>query len=115
VRIVREARVLEGRFGGGREVREPDVVPMDASPFAFEVRGAERHMRMRAVPRDLVTDELGFLVAFRSEDDVEALLNDPRFGAMAMNTTHCHSQPVRRASSSASTTTTTRSRSGPSR
>jgi cytochrome P450 len=67
-------------------MREPVVVPMDQSPFAFDVPATERHERMRAQPADLLTDELGIIVGFSGEEDVEALLNDPRFGAVAMAT-----------------------------
>ena len=67
-------------------MREPAVVPMDKSPFAFDVPAAERHERMLAQSADLLTDELGIIVGFSGEEDVEALLNDPRFGAVAMAT-----------------------------
>jgi cytochrome P450 len=59
---------------------------MDKSPFAFDVPAAERHERMLAQSADLVTDESGIIVGFSGEEDVEALLNDPRFGAVAMAT-----------------------------
>jgi cytochrome P450 len=69
-----------------RETREPEVLPHDQSPFAFEVPAAERLARMRAIDADVVADESGAVVAFRGEDDVDALLNDSRFGAVAMAT-----------------------------
>jgi cytochrome P450 len=59
---------------------------LDESPFAFDVPAAERRERMRAQSADVLTDELGIIVGFSGEEDVEALLNDPRFGAVAMAT-----------------------------
>ncbi|MDP9335323.1 MAG: hypothetical protein M3Q30_18735, partial [Actinomycetota bacterium] len=59
---------------------------MDESPFAFDVPAAERRERMLAQSADVLTDELGIIVGFSGEEDVEALLNDPRFGAVAMAT-----------------------------
>jgi cytochrome P450 len=70
----------------GDAVREPKVVPMSASPFAFDVSAEERHERKLALSADLLTDESGMIVGFGGEEDVEALLNDPRFGAVAMAT-----------------------------
>jgi cytochrome P450 len=67
-------------------MREPFVVPMEESPFAFDVPATERRERMLAQSGDLLTDELGIIVGFSGEEDVEALLNDPRFGAVAMAT-----------------------------
>jgi cytochrome P450 len=67
-------------------MREPFVVPMEDSPFAFDVPATERRERMQAQSGDLLTDELGIIVGFSGEEDVEALLNDPRFGAVAMAT-----------------------------
>ncbi len=67
-------------------MREPHVVPLDESPFAFDVPAAERRERMLAQSADVLTDELGIIVGFSGEEDVEALLNDPRFGAVAMAT-----------------------------
>ena len=40
-------------------MREPSVVPMEQSPFAFDVPATERHERMLAQSGDLLTDELG--------------------------------------------------------
>ncbi len=56
---------------------------MSESPFAFDISGAEGRRRRLATSGDLLTDELGLLVSFRGEDDVDALLNDPRFSAVA--------------------------------
>ncbi len=41
---------------------------------------------MLAQSADLLTDEAGIIVGFRGEEDVETLLSDPRFGAVAMTT-----------------------------
>jgi cytochrome P450 len=71
-----------------RETREPEVLPHDQSPFALDVSAAERHERMLAVGADLIADDMGVVVAFRGEDDVDALLNDSRFGAIAMTNLH---------------------------
>ena len=57
---------------------------MSESPFALDISAAEGRRRRLAVSGDLLTDEMGLLVSFRGEDDVEALLNDPRFSAVAM-------------------------------
>lgn len=67
-------------------MREPYVVPSDESPFSFDVSALERRERMHAQSADVLTDESGHMVAFNGEEDVEALLNDPRFGAVAMTT-----------------------------
>jgi len=69
-------------------VREPYVVPLPESPFALDVHAAERRERMLAQSADVLTDESGIVVCFRGDEDVEALLNDPRFGAVAMATLH---------------------------
>jgi cytochrome P450 len=70
------------------ETREPEVLPHDQSPFALDVSAAERHERMLAVKADVIADDMGAVVAFRGEDDVDALLNDSRFGAIAMTNLH---------------------------
>jgi cytochrome P450 len=57
---------------------------MDQSPFAFDISAEEGRRRRLAISADLVTDETGLMIAFRSEADVEAALTDPRFGAVAM-------------------------------
>lgn len=74
-------------FGRERQtgaMRKPVVCPMAESPFAFDVTAEERRQRARAISADLVTDEMGLMISFGGEDDVEALLNDPRFSAVAM-------------------------------
>lgn len=65
-------------------MRQPKLLPMEQSPFDLEASGRERHERLLAVTDDVVTDENGVIVGFRGEDDVEALLTDPRFSAVAM-------------------------------
>jgi cytochrome P450 len=50
----------------------------------LDVSASERRERKRAQSADLLTDELGIIIGFSGEEDVEALLNDPRFGAVAM-------------------------------
>ena len=67
-------------------MREPFVIGMEQSPFAFDVSAALRRERMLAQSTDLLTDEAGIIVGFRGEEDVETLLGDPRFGAVAMTT-----------------------------
>jgi cytochrome P450 len=59
---------------------------LDESPFAFDASASERRQRMLAQSADVLTDEMGIIVGFSGEEDVEALLNDPRFGAVAMAT-----------------------------
>ena len=61
---------------------------MAESPYALDVSAVERRRRAEAIAADLITDETGVLVGFRGEEDVEALLNDPRFGAVAMTNLH---------------------------
>jgi hypothetical protein len=65
-------------------MREPYVVPLGESPFAFDVSASERRERRLAEAHDVWTDESQMMIAFSGEDDVETLLNDPRFGAVAM-------------------------------
>jgi cytochrome P450 len=65
-------------------MREPFVCPMDQSPFAFDISAEEGRRRRLAISSDLITDETGLMISFRSEADVEAALTDPRFGAVAM-------------------------------
>jgi hypothetical protein len=48
---------------------------MDQSPFAFDISAEEGRRRRLAISSDLVTDETGLMIAFRSEADVEAALN----------------------------------------
>jgi cytochrome P450 family 103 len=67
-------------------MREPYVFPLDESPFSPEVPPLERRRRVLAVGADVVTDELGLVVDFMSEADVDVVLNDPRFAAVGMPT-----------------------------
>ncbi len=67
-------------------VREPTLLPMSESPFDLSVSGAERHRRAERITDDVVTDETGLMVGFQRSDDVEALLTDRHFGAIAMTT-----------------------------
>lgn len=67
-------------------VREPTLLPMGESPFDLSVSGAERHRRGERITDDVVTDETGLMVGFQRSDDVEALLTDRHFGAIAMTT-----------------------------
>jgi cytochrome P450 len=67
-------------------LREPYVFPLSESPFSPEVPPLERRRRVLAVGADVVTDELGLVVDFMSEADVDAVLNDPRFAAVGMPT-----------------------------
>jgi cytochrome P450 len=68
------------------ELREPYVFPLSESPFSPDVPPLERRRRVLAVGADVVTDELGLVVDFMSEADVDAVLNDPRFAAVGMPT-----------------------------
>jgi cytochrome P450 len=54
------------------------------SPFDLSVSAAERHARSERVSDDVITDEVGMMVGFQRGDDVEALLTDRHFGAVAM-------------------------------
>jgi cytochrome P450 len=65
-------------------MREPYVVQLGESPFAFDVSASERRERRLAQAHDVWTDESQMIIAFSGEEDVETLLNDPRFGAVAM-------------------------------
>jgi cytochrome P450 len=67
-------------------MREPYVFPLSESPFSPDVPPLERRQRVLAVGADVVTDELGLVVDFMSESDVDAVLNDPRFAAVGMPT-----------------------------
>jgi cytochrome P450 len=68
----------------GRQMREPYVVPIEKSPLALDVSARERRERRLAQSSDVWTDESQMMIAFSGEGDVDALLNDPRFGAIAM-------------------------------
>ena len=48
--------------------------------------GGQRRRRVLAVGADVVTDEMGMVIDFMSEADVEGVLNDPRFAAVALLT-----------------------------
>ena len=69
-----------------KRVREPYVFPLDESPFSPDVPPLERRRRVLEVGADVVTDETGLVVDFMSEADVEGVLNDPRFAAVALPT-----------------------------
>ena len=69
-------------------MREPYVFPVAESPFSTDVPPLERRRRVLAVGAEVVTDEIGAVIDFMSEDDVEAVLNDPRFASVAMPTLH---------------------------
>jgi cytochrome P450 len=69
-------------------MREPYVFPMAESPFSPEVPPLERRRRVLEVGADVVTDEAGAVIDFMSEVDVEGVLNDPRFAAVALPTLH---------------------------
>jgi cytochrome P450 len=66
--------------------RTPHVFPLDESPFAPDISLAEGRRRLAAAEADVVTDEIGAVVGFLSEDDVDAVLTDRRFAAVAMPT-----------------------------
>jgi len=65
--------------------RPPTVLPGNLASAEYP---PERIAQLRADGHEVVTDELGFFNAFLTEDDAEALLTDPRFGAVAMATLH---------------------------
>ena len=67
-------------------MREPHVFPLDESPFSPDVPPLERRRRVLEVGADVVTDEAGLVVDFMSEADVEGVLSDPRFAAVALPT-----------------------------
>ena len=69
-------------------MREPYVFPLAESPFSTDVPPLERRRRVLAVGADVVTDEIGAVIDFMSEDDVEGVLNDPRFASVAIPTLH---------------------------
>jgi cytochrome P450 len=69
-------------------MREPYVFPMSESPFATDVTPIEQQQRVLDVGADVITDELGAVVAFMSEDDVDGILNDTRFASVALPTLH---------------------------
>lgn len=67
-------------------MREPYVFPMAESPFSTEVSPEVLRERIAAVGAEVITDEVGAVVMYMSEDDVESVLTDPRFVAVAMPT-----------------------------
>lgn len=69
-------------------MREPYVFPISESPFSPGVSHDEAEARIIACGAEVITDETGAVVAFMSEDDVEGVLNDPRFVAVALPTLH---------------------------
>jgi cytochrome P450 len=67
-------------------MREPYVFPMTESPFSSEVPPEVLRARIAEVGAEVITDEAGAVVMYMSEDDVESVLTDPRFVAVAMPT-----------------------------
>lgn len=65
--------------------REPTVLPGNLAAGDYP---PERIAQLRAEGHEVVTDELGMFVGFLTERDAEALLTDPRFGAVAMAAIH---------------------------
>ncbi len=72
--------------------RQPYVFGLDESPFDPSVPPEVRRQRVREVMErhgvDVVTDAAGMVVDFMSETDVEGVLNDTRFAAVALPTLH---------------------------
>jgi cytochrome P450 len=69
-----------------KRVREPYVFPADRSPFSPDVPPLERRRRVLEIGADVVTDETGAVIDFMSEVDVEGVLTDSRFAAVALPT-----------------------------
>ena len=67
-------------------MREPYVFRLEESPFSPDVPPLERRRRVLEVGADVVTDEAGAVIDFMSEADVEGVLTDPRFAAVALPT-----------------------------
>lgn len=67
-------------------MREPYVFPLEESPFSPDVPPLERRRRVLEAGADVVTDEHGAVIDFMSEVDVEGVLNDSRFAAVALPT-----------------------------
>jgi cytochrome P450 len=65
--------------------RQPTVLPGSLASADYP---PERLVALRAEGHEVVTDELGMVVGFLTEKDAEALLTDPRFGAVAMAAMH---------------------------
>jgi cytochrome P450 len=72
----------------GSATREAYVFAMSESPFSTDVPPEQLRQRIAEVGADVVTDEFGAVVMYLSEDDVEGVLNDPRFAAVALPTLH---------------------------
>jgi cytochrome P450 len=77
-----------GPLMSGTTMREPYVFPLGDSPFSPDVPPLQRRRRVLEVGAEVVTDEAGMVIDFMSEDDVEAVLNDPRFASVALPTLH---------------------------
>src|SRR5579871_3190466 len=69
-----------------KRMREPYVFSADQSPFSPDVPPLERRRRVLEVGADVVTDETGVVIDFMSEVDVEGVLTDSRFAAVALPT-----------------------------
>src|SRR5262245_13649191 len=69
-------------------MREPYVFSLSESPFSPDIPPLERRRRVLEVGADVVTDEIGAVIDFMSEDDVEGVLNDTRFASVALPTLH---------------------------
>jgi pimeloyl-[acyl-carrier protein] synthase len=69
-------------------MREPYVFSMHESPFSTDVPPEELRRRIAEAGADVITDEMGAVVMYLSEDDVDGVLNDPRFAAVALPTLH---------------------------
>jgi len=67
-------------------VRQPYVFPDSESPFSSDVPPAVLRERIAAVGADVITDQSGTMVMYMSEDDVDGVLTDPRFVAVAVPT-----------------------------
>ena len=67
-------------------MRKPYVFPLEESPFSPDVAPLERRRRVLEVGADVVTDEAGLVIDFMSEADVEGVLSDLRFAAVALPT-----------------------------
>src|SRR5262249_17229214 len=89
-RTLSPVRVVFGQNTGGGPGSEPHTrrdpfgIPSDRSPVSDGLSRADPDPVIRATGGDVITDEDGLVVAFLAEDDVDDLLNDPRFGAVAM-------------------------------
>jgi cytochrome P450 len=59
---------------------------MSESPFSTDVPPEQLRRRIAESGAEVITDEVGAVVMYLSEDDVEGVLNDPRFAAVALPT-----------------------------